>query len=141
MEIDVEGFNDDSGFLSDSTPLKKRPQVLPTQLTRKTVKRRLFDQVSPSKRLKREHPKFKFESEVGLNPKGLTLSSSKVESIVKHCRKMKAKLPSGSSRSPGSPQDNWCFSRIKPYIRLLKVCILSCLYATKRRKILRNYAR
>ena len=124
MEIVVEGFNDDSGFLSDSTPLKKRPQVLPTQLTRKTVKRRLFDQVSPSKRLKREHPKFKFESEVGLNPKRLTLSSSKVESIVKHCRKMKAKLPSGSSRSPGSPQDNWCFSRIKPYIRLLKVCIL-----------------
>ena len=122
MEIVVEGFNDDSGFLSDSTPLKKRlKSQLPTQLTRKTVKRRLFDEVLPSKRLKIEHPKFKFESEVRFNQKGLTLSSNKVESIVKHCRKMKTKLPSGSSRSPGSPQDNWCFSRIKPYIRLLKV--------------------
>ena len=92
-EVDIEGFNDDSGFLSDSTPLKKKrpapppPPAAPSN-RRRTVKRRLFDDVSSTKRLKRSDVKFKFESEVRITveaasgDKLMKIRSSQLSSTV-----------------------------------------------------------
>ena len=68
-EVLIDGFNDDSGFLSDQsrgpTPLKKRPHDAVRPAGRRAVKRRLF-QEGPLPKKQCLDLNYRFELEVSL---------------------------------------------------------------------------